>query len=155
MKEIWKNYNDDIIVSSYGKIKYKNRILKPYLHTKGYLELTINNKKYLIHRLVASVFIENKDSLPQVNHKNGNKKDNRVDNLEWCTAKENNYHAIKNGLRNRYKGKSIKQYSLNGNFIKEFKNINEVLKELKINYNSHIYKCINGIRQSAYGYIWK
>lgn len=68
----------------------------------GYLQVTLCNAKSrkwkYIHRIVASTFKTNKLKLPCVNHKNGNKKDNRVRNLEWCTYKENNRHAIKMGL---------------------------------------------------------
>ena len=162
MKEIWKLFNENIEVSNYGNIKYKGKLKKPYLHTKGYLEVTLDNKKYLVHRLVALTFLENKNNLPQVNHIDGNKKNNNVNNLEWCTAEYNNHHAIENNLRNKYLNqytingeKSIKQYSLDNKFIREFKNIREVLEYLGIKYNSHIYKCINGHIKSAYGYIWK
>ena len=58
----------------------------------------IGKKRFYIHRLVAMSFISNPNKYPQINHKNGNKKDNRVENLEWCTQKQNNQHAWKTGL---------------------------------------------------------
>jgi len=68
----------------------------------GYLSITLKDsskpeKKYLIHRLVAEAFIENKHNKPCVNHINGIKNDNRVENLEWCTYSENTRHSLKNG----------------------------------------------------------
>lgn len=61
-------------------------------------------KKKFLHRLIAEAFIPNPDKLPFVNHKNGNKKDNRIENLEWCTAAYNNQHAYDMGLKKQPKG---------------------------------------------------
>lgn len=62
-------------------------------HTNGYLQIVLVRKNLFIHRLVAEAFIPNPDNLPEVNHKNGRKTDNRVDNLEWCTSQENHLHC--------------------------------------------------------------
>lgn len=65
---------------------------------RGYMYVRTRNKNFILHRLVASAFIDNPDNLRQVNHKDGNKLNNSVDNLEWVTAKENIQHAINRGL---------------------------------------------------------
>lgn len=71
----------------------------------GYLEVSINYKNYKVHRLVASVFISNPDNKEQVNHKDGNKTNNSVYNLEWCTQGENIKHSYSTGLHLPIKGK--------------------------------------------------
>ena len=121
MKEIWKDikgYEGIYQVSNIGKIIslprngtiLKKKKLKNILNNRGYLcvNLSKNNiqKKNAIHRLVAETFIPNPDNLSQVNHKDGNKQNNCVENLEWCTCKENIQHARKTGLLNDYGSKN-------------------------------------------------
>ena len=106
---MWKaieGTNGMIEVSDDGQIRSLLRgepyILKTQIDNKGYrrIRVTINRKKmqFKVHREVAKAFIPNPDNLPQVNHIDGCKDNNKCDNLEWVTNKDNCHHAIKNGL---------------------------------------------------------
>lgn len=117
MKEHWKEIkgNREIYeVSNLGNVRTKDRegargrkikghVLTQHDNSNGYPRCGMNidgkPKSYLVHRLVAKLFIPNPDNKPDVNHKNGDKHDNSVKNLEWCTKSENEKHAWKNGLK--------------------------------------------------------
>jgi hypothetical protein len=107
----------------------------------------------LIHRIVAETFLENINNKSCINHINGDKTDNRVNNLEWCTQSENMLHAYKTKLiKPSYK--KVIQYDLYENFVKEWESIVDVEKILKIN-SSNISKCCKGKLKTAGGFVWK
>jgi len=85
-------------VSNFGRVK-RIRILKEVRLADGYSGVNIRGKKFRIHRLVALAFIPNPYRKPQINHKDGDKRNNYALNLEWATAKENDAHARKNGWK--------------------------------------------------------
>ena len=104
--EIWKTIEDypEYEVSIYGEIysKRKQECLIPQNNPRGYSIVTLYNEngpqQLSVHRLVANAFIPNPNDKPQINHKDGYKRNNRDSNLEWCTPKENMRHAFKKGL---------------------------------------------------------
>lgn len=122
MKEVWEQYKDTIYeVSNLGRVRSKKirvkvnpidkrdyittrggNIRKSYNKENGYkavmLKIDDSKRSYLIHRLVAECFLPNPNNYRCVNHKDGDKTNNKVDNLEWCTHQENMIHAYKNGL---------------------------------------------------------
>lgn len=109
-KGVYKiNRNGDILSFA----KKNKKILKPQVHYSGYKHITLGSKHYTHHRLLAEIFIPNPDNKTQVNHKNGVKADNRLENLEWVTPSENVKHAYRNNLKSRPIGVSNFNNKLN------------------------------------------
>ena len=103
MTEIWKSSGyEGYEASNLGRVRNAKtgKILKGHPNEKGYMRVCL--KKYqttFLHRVIASAFLERPEGCTEINHKDGNKKNNCVDNLEWCTHQQNMHHAAKNGLR--------------------------------------------------------
>lgn len=176
-KEEWRDihwYEWRYQVSNLGNVKnYKTwRILKQYTSRKWYKCVSFSlkwrkDRHFLIHRLSAMVFIQNPEGKTQVNHKNGIKTDNRVENLEWCTASENIQHAYNTWLKkavvtknwyffvNNPNKRRIIQYGLNLKFIKEWETITCANNFLWKNFSNSIGKCCSGKIKTAYWFIWR
>jgi hypothetical protein len=165
MEEIWKNiegYENLYQVSNIGRVKSlgngssnnsKERFLKSTKNTCGYLFVILykegKGKSHKVHRLVAQAFLPNHNNLPQVNHKDEDKTNNRVENLEWCDAKYNNNY----GSRTEKRRKPILQFTKNNEFVRRWDSIIEVEKELGFKH-SNISKCCKGKNKSVGGFIW-
>ncbi len=147
-----------------GKVKVSERIMRISVDTVGYniICLTKNSKRktHKIHRLVAEAFIPNLENKREVNHKDGNKQNNNVKNLEWATRKENMRHAYKTGLNggehffNNSTAKAVKQYDANMECIATYKSTAEASRKTGICQGNICY-CCNGKRPTAGGYVWK
>lgn len=172
MQEIWKDiegYEGKYQISNFGRA----RILKELVlqtNRDGYVTINLNKngkgKRVTVHRLVAKHFISNPENKDCVNHKDCNRTNNNVNNLEWCTYKENTQYSIKYGnskdlikrlesLREKQK-KIVNQYSLNGEFLNQFKSLAEAAQFIgKGKSSGPISNCCRGIFKTAYGYKWK
>lgn len=152
MKDI-ENFEGLYAITSCGKVwSYRSKkFLKPKYEKNGYLRVGLykdgEKKMYYIHRLVAEAYIPNLDNLPQVNHKDENKANNCLQNLEWCNSKYN----INYGTRTEKTKKPILQYDLEGNFIREYASATDVGKEFRKGINN----CLKGRTKTSYNYIWK
>lgn len=138
-----------LINNRFKDISKAEKILKPSKAKNGYLRVVLvknGTKKYMsVHRLIAITFLPNYFGLEQVNHKNKNKEDNRIENLEWCTNKYNTRYSV---------AKKIEQYDLDGKYIKTWNCIRDVENELGIK-NNNLNHCLKNKNKTAGGYIWR
>lgn len=164
-KENYSNYlifEDGTIYS-----KKSNKYLKPFKKTSGYYAVNLYDnfgkaKMFFLHRLIAELFIPNPLNYTDVNHKDEDKSNNSLNNLEWCNKSYNENYGSKKIRElqtktntNKINGrKKIKQFDLSGNFIKEWDSLSEASKNLKIPVGN-ISSVIHGKRNQAGGYIWK
>ena len=156
MKDI-KGYEGIYGITSCGKVwSYRRKkFLELTPDTKGYLCVSLqvngNRKTYKVHRLVAEAYIPNPENLPQVNHRDENKKNNCLQNLEWCDCKYNNNYGTRNDRLASSNKKPILQFTLEGEFVREWPSTVDVGREV----SGHICNCLKGRKKSAYGFVWK
>lgn len=168
MWKIIENYpmyrvNENGEIMFIGDKYHKQHIMKQHIASNGYNMLTLRDKDgkkhhVLVHRLVAKAFIPNPDNLPQVGHLDEDRQNNRADNLCWCTAKQNNNYGdhnkrVSEATMNK-KGKKVRQYSLEGEFIKEYPSTREVQRQTGF-FSSNIVNACNLPDRTAYNYKWK
>lgn len=155
--EIWKDvpgYSGMYQVSNLGSVKsfmnqygHGERIIKGETTKTGYIQVSLNHKRFKIHRLVAMAFIPNPDNLPQINHKNEIKTDNRVENLEWCDAKYNINYGSCIERRSVKCGKPVRCVETGETFV----SCKQAGRDMKLDF-SHIAKCCRGELTQHCGY---
>ena len=160
--------DEDGNIYSFGRMfhrRYRGTVkLNSRPNNKGYLVVHLYNEygmsDKLVHRIVAETFIPNIDNKPEVNHIDGNKNNNSVNNLEWVTHKENVQNAIKRGTAyqnmpgfNNHRGKIIAQYDTNGNLIKTWSSLRRIEYELGFVHQNIIKACKENLVR--YGFKWK
>ena len=151
-----KGYDGIYAITSCGKVwSYKTkRFLKTIKTQKGYEIVYLykdNSVKHpTIHKLVAMAYIPNPNNLPQINHKDENKENNSVNNLEWCTNKYNSNYGTRNKRMAKSKWKKVLCIELNRIFYSE----KQAERELKIGV-SRISECCSGKNKTAGGYHWR
>ena len=160
-------------ISNLGNIKRNGKTLKISVWSK-YKVVRLHEKErtktMYVHRLVAMNFIPNPENKPMINHKDGNKLNNEVSNLEWCTRQENEVHAWTHGMKEKIRITSkenlkiarcfihtkipVVQMDLDGNFIKKWDSASDAMKETGID-GSGITKCCRGKLKKTGGYKWQ
>lgn len=164
-EEIWKSiegYNGLYEVSSFGRVRSigfgRTRVLKLGKNTCGYFRVQLHKdgemKKFLVHRLVAEAFVDNPMNKEQVNYKNEIKTDNRVENLEWMTRKENCNYGTRTERVARAQSKAVLQYTKDGVLVKEYPSTQEASRQTGI-HRGNIVFCLKCKRKTSGGYIWK
>lgn len=136
-----------------GKIKKDVREKK-----NGYLVVSLfrngKSKRFFIHRVVANAFLSNPNDLPQVNHKDEDKTNNKVSNLEWCDAKYNTNYGSCIEKRIAPQRKRISQYTINGTYVQSFASMADVERMFGFNHSA-ICMCCKDFTKTTYGYKWK
>lgn len=153
---------DDYEITRDGQVinKTNGHVLKPQPNGKGYLRVSIGGQLTFVHRLVAQKYIPNPNNYDQVNHIDGDKTNNSVDNLEWVTHAENVQNAINRGTAYQNLGgninpkcKQIIQCDINGNMIKIWPSARSIEYELVYSHRNIILACKNNLVR--YGFKWK
>lgn len=183
MKEVWKDipgYEGLYQASNLGRIRsldrdivcyasnqhksnietkrhLKGKILKCCIDKDGYYRLSLNKngktKYFRVCRLITMTFMPSNDNSLQINHKDENKKNDSVDNLEWCTCKYNQNYGTRNEKISKSRMRKVYKYDLQDNFIEEFESVDAAAKNVNKNF-SNISSACSGRQKTCGGYKW-
>lgn len=178
MREIWKDipeFEDSYQVSNFGGFRSKDRyakvcgggmrlvrgrVLKPQRCVNGYMEISCNREQqrrvFLLHRIVARLFVTNPNNYPEVNHKDEDIANCRADNLEWCTSKYNANYGTRTQrcLENNPQKRAVNQYTKDGEFIRRWGMIEEAARHVGVD-GSAITRVCRGRQRTSKGFVWR
>lgn len=123
----------------------------------GYLKVKVNKRTLQVHQVLSVIYFGEECVGMQINHKDGNKLNNMMDNLEVCTQLENLKHKKENGLmgeRNPINKKKIDRLTVDGEYINTYDSINEACRDIGLKSPKSIRDCLNGVNKTAGGYVW-
>ena len=165
--EAWKDvvgYEGKYQVSNKGRIRslptksktkyFSGKVLSMAVDSIGYMVVTLSRRTYKVHRLVAFAFIDNPNNYPCVNHKDENKTNNNIENLEWCTYEYNCNYGTRNKRISQNEGRKIIQYDLTGNEIRQWKSIADAARCFGVA-RTTICGCCAGRQHTSCGYVWR
>lgn len=158
-KVMYEGKETNYSVSDLGEVRkdINNYILSQSLQ-QDYCHVTLNingkQKRMRVHRLVAEAFIENPENKPYVNHIDGNRGNNKVENLEWVTPSENIQHAVDHGLMRSGVARRVVQYDLKGNQMMTFESATEAARQIGGS-QAHITQCCKRQRETDHDYQWR
>ena len=169
-----RGFEDRYEVSNLGEVRSLPHLSIDGRHFKGrllaliknanddYLRVNLNKNgktsAYLVHRLVAETFIQNPFGKPEVNHKDGNKRNNAAENLEWVTPHENQRHALATGLRGLNcpaHSRQVAVYNLDGSLRRIYPSVAEAHRSTGISLSALYRRCEGQVNQPLLGYVWR
>lgn len=160
-KEEWRQVveHQNYEVNQFGEVRHKQRqhILKPRSNNGGYLYVNFKvngkNTNFAVHRIVANAFIPNPNGYTEVNHKDYDKTNNCVENLEWVSSSQNKSHAFLKKENKDSRGKAVNQFDRNGNFLATYASVSEAAEKIGCSVAA-ISNCCLGRSKTSQGYRW-